>query len=299
MLDPLESFVRQHYISARWNEDRYYSRLSASSQAVLDFDVPQGVAFKLGKPLSPNLRATYLWGIVPDRKSFGAIFGDVYNAETVTLGHFQPPTRSVTEDMETRLGLSWSEAIRQYERHENQPRRSDIDLRTFGDASWGGRRTHGSSRTRDPAPSGWSWGRMVALATGQPSNPSSSTQNTSPVPGELVTQSNEKPDPAPDHLETLDAEVIGRSDALASLSTNMAAARGGKSAASAKGSARDSLLYGQLYQDGSIDFLCSQRLEKNWLVVAAGRSAWRLANSHVSSADGNVMCLCLIFVSGH
>ncbi|KAI9015554.1 hypothetical protein DFJ74DRAFT_635594 [Hyaloraphidium curvatum] len=162
MLDCLESAVRNHYIATKWNEDRYYSNIAASARAVLDFTVPDGIAVTLGKNVSPWLHTSYLLGIVPDRKSLGAIFLNAPlsdpSAGSSRESLFYGAAKALTEDMETRLGCSWTEATR------------------FGDV----------------------------------------------------------------------------------------------------------MAYGQVFQDGSVDFLYSQRLHRNWLAVAAGRSTWQIAKSHVS-----------------
>lgn len=267
MLDSLESFVRNHYISTAWNEDRHYSNITASSRAILDFEVPRGIELRLGKSLSPYFRTAYSWGIIPDRKSFGVIFSNVSSLDTLRW----PIARaggagagSVTEDIQTRLGLSWREAVQHYDHVKHLPKDSHGDSKIRRDDALWPKKT---SRSRDAAPSVWSWERMVALATGQP-----------------VDQRQIHNDQLGDRADS--ASQI-TSETLASLSA-IGAARGPRqtndhvpSLGNKKASPRDTLLYGQLLQDGSIDFQYSQRLHRNWLAIASGRSAWQYANSHV------------------
>lgn len=299
MLDPLESFVRNHFISTRWNEDRYYSNMAASARAVLDFAVPDGIQFKLGKDLSRTFRSSYLWGIVPDRKSFGVIYANLSQTDGGKL-RAQPAasTRSITEDMETRLGLSWTEAVRQYERMQRTGNAYSVDERNGQrEGRLVDRKTTSPSLQQKDAGhggGGWSWERMVSLATGQPSAgsaqqalslTSSTSVSTSAVKGAEPTS------PVELDVSRTVADTNPKLDPLAIVPESMIA-RGTKppleiappplSPSPAKRAANDSLLYGQIFQDGSIDFLWSERLDRNWLAVASGKSTWRIANSQVS-----------------
>jgi len=75
-MHPFASYVlRSYYRATGWNEDNLYANLTRSSNAILDFSVPQGLHFSISKSPNPLFKTTYSMKALPSLNgSVGYIF---------------------------------------------------------------------------------------------------------------------------------------------------------------------------------------------------------------------------------
>ncbi|CCM04810.1 uncharacterized protein FIBRA_07003 [Fibroporia radiculosa] len=75
-MHPFASYVlRSYYRATGWNEDNMYANLTRSSNAILDFNVPQGLHFSISKSPNSLFKTTYSMNALPSLNgSVGYIF---------------------------------------------------------------------------------------------------------------------------------------------------------------------------------------------------------------------------------
>ncbi|KAL5487826.1 MDM10_3 [Sanghuangporus weigelae] len=73
---PFSTYVlRKYYQATGWNEDNFYSNLTRSSDALLDFTVPKGLQFSISKAPNALFRTSYSMNALPSLNgSVGYIF---------------------------------------------------------------------------------------------------------------------------------------------------------------------------------------------------------------------------------
>ncbi|KAG0057057.1 Mitochondrial distribution and morphology protein 10 [Gryganskiella cystojenkinii] len=114
MYDFMEYCLRRYYRASGWNEDNQYSHLCATSRALLDFQVPNGISLRLSKLPSDVFKTTTTMNALPILEgSLGYLFTSralrIDDSSSVRFRHLVDRFRIICLDHSIREADHWTE----------------------------------------------------------------------------------------------------------------------------------------------------------------------------------------------